>query len=159
MCANTMAHASPPSVAVAVLMLTWTFVTHAAGPVYKCVVNGTVTFQSSPCAAEKPSRRPTIDELNAERKKRLSEAAAKPTAAPPEPQSLPNAGSKPVELQPAPTPARDPGFRCDGRQHCSQMRSCAEAKYFLANCPGAKMDGNRDGTPCEQQWCTHPFAK
>jgi hypothetical protein len=39
------------------------------------------------------------------------------------------------------------------------MRSCAEAKYFLANCPGVKMDGNRDGTPCEQQWCTYPGAK
>lgn len=45
------------------------------------------------------------------------------------------------------------GFRCDGRTHCSQMRSCAEAEYFLAHCPGVKMDGNRDGVPCEQQWC------
>lgn len=45
-------------------------------------------------------------------------------------------------------------FRCDGRIHCSQMTSCAEAHFFLKNCPGAKMDGNRDGVPCEQQWCT-----
>ncbi|TXI47792.1 MAG: excalibur calcium-binding domain-containing protein [Lysobacter sp.] len=45
------------------------------------------------------------------------------------------------------------GFRCDGRTHCSQMTSCAEARYFLANCPGAQMDGNGDGDPCEQQWC------
>ena len=44
-------------------------------------------------------------------------------------------------------------FRCDGRTHCSQMSSCAEAKYFLNNCPGVKMDGDRDGVPCEQQWC------
>ena len=44
-------------------------------------------------------------------------------------------------------------FRCDGRTHCAQMTSCEEAKYFLANCPGVKMDGNRDGIPCEQQWC------
>jgi len=44
-------------------------------------------------------------------------------------------------------------FRCDGRTHCSQMTSCAEATYFLKNCPGAKMDGNNDGVPCEQQWC------
>jgi hypothetical protein len=48
------------------------------------------------------------------------------------------------------TPA---SFRCDGRTHCSQMSSCAEAKYFLNNCPGVKMDGDRDGVPCEQQWC------
>ena len=44
-------------------------------------------------------------------------------------------------------------FRCDGRTHCSQMTSCAEAEYFLRNCPNTKMDGNRDGEPCEQQWC------
>ena len=44
-------------------------------------------------------------------------------------------------------------FRCDGRTHCSQMTSCAEAEYFLRNCPNVKMDGNHDGEPCEQQWC------
>lgn len=49
--------------------------------------------------------------------------------------------------------------RCDGRTHCSQMTSCAEAKFFLKNCPGTQMDGNNDGVPCEQQWCTSPFAK
>ena len=49
-------------------------------------------------------------------------------------------------------------FKCDGRQHCSQMKSCKEAKYFLANCPGVNMDGDHDGVPCEEQWCTTPFA-
>src|SRR5258706_65557 len=44
-------------------------------------------------------------------------------------------------------------FRCDGRIYCSQMTSCAEATYFLRNCPGVKMDGNNDGVPCERQWC------
>jgi micrococcal nuclease len=44
-------------------------------------------------------------------------------------------------------------YRCDGRTHCSQMRSCDEAKYFLAHCPGVKMDGDHDGIPCEDQWC------
>jgi hypothetical protein len=33
------------------------------------------------------------------------------------------------------------------------MKSCAEATYFLRNCPGTQMDGNNDGVPCEQQWC------
>lgn len=51
------------------------------------------------------------------------------------------------------------GFRCDGRIHCSQMTSCAEATYFLRNCPGTKMDGDDDGVPCEQQWCTGPMAR
>lgn len=44
-------------------------------------------------------------------------------------------------------------FSCDGRKYCSQMTSCADATYFLRNCPGVKMDGNNDGIPCEQQWC------
>ncbi|MGJ7509445.1 cold shock domain-containing protein [Variovorax sp. GT1P44] len=55
-----------------------------------------------------------------------------------------------------PMPSR---FRCDGRTHCSQMTSCSEATFFLKNCPGTQMDGNHDGVPCEQQWCTGPFAK
>jgi len=44
-------------------------------------------------------------------------------------------------------------YKCDGRTYCSQMTSCAEATYFLQNCPGTKMDGNNDGVPCEKQWC------
>lgn len=45
-------------------------------------------------------------------------------------------------------------FQCDGRKHCSQMTSCAEATYFLHNCPGTEMDGDGDGIPCESQWCS-----
>jgi len=45
-------------------------------------------------------------------------------------------------------------FRCEaGKQHCSQMRSCAEAKYYQRNCPDTKMDGDGDGIPCERQHC------
>ena len=43
-------------------------------------------------------------------------------------------------------------FRCDGRQHCSQMTSYEEAKFFLDNCPNTKMDGDKDGIPCERQF-------
>lgn len=56
-----------------------------------------------------------------------------------------------------PTPASRAG-KCDGRIHCSQMNSCAEAKFFLANCPDVQMDGDGDGIPCEQQWC-RPVGK
>lgn len=42
---------------------------------------------------------------------------------------------------------------CDGRTHCSQMRSCADAKWVLRNCPNTAMDGDHDGVPCETQWC------
>lgn len=40
-------------------------------------------------------------------------------------------------------------FSCDGRQHCSQMRSREEAEFFVKNCPNTKMDGDNDGIPCE----------
>jgi hypothetical protein len=40
-------------------------------------------------------------------------------------------------------------YQCDGRQHCSQMNSRSEALYFIKNCPNTKMDGDRDGIPCE----------
>lgn len=50
-------------------------------------------------------------------------------------------------------------YLCDGRTLCSQMTSCAEASFFLRNCPDVQMDGNHDGVPCEQQWCKGAFAK
>ncbi len=50
-------------------------------------------------------------------------------------------------------PKQSTSYKCDGRVYCSQMTSCAEAKFFLQNCPGVKMDGNNDGIPCERQWC------
>ncbi|WP_324646966.1 cold shock domain-containing protein [Acinetobacter sp. MD2] len=40
-------------------------------------------------------------------------------------------------------------FKCDGRIHCSQMNSKAEADWFVRNCPGTKMDGDGDGDACE----------
>ena len=44
-------------------------------------------------------------------------------------------------------------YQCSGKVYCSEMRSCAEAQFYLRNCPGTKMDGDNDGVPCEQQWC------
>ena len=55
---------------------------------------------------------------------------------------------------PAPSISKPPSnFSCDGRTHCSDMTSCAEAKFFIQNCPNTKMDGDGDGVPCESQWC------
>jgi len=103
-----------------------------ATPAIKCTVN----YQQGPCPSEQVRKRPTIQELNAEEKRRRAAVAA----------------SAPGKVAPA-TPTVSSGFSCDGRQYCSQMKSCAEAKYFLANCPGVKMDGDGDGIPCEKQWC------
>ena len=60
------------------------------------------------------------------------------------------------EVITTPGPTVSAQFRCDGRTRCSQMTSCEEAKFFRANCPGTQMDGDNDGIPCEQQWCTGP---
>lgn len=58
------------------------------------------------------------------------------------------AGTARTPVFPAP-----PQFTCDGRTHCSEMTSCAEATYFVKHCPNTEMDGNNDGVPCEKQWC------
>ena len=109
----------------------------SAAPLSKCLVNGTVTYQQGPCPSDQVRRAPTVQELNAaEKAKREADASTATT------KRAATAGS-PVNV----------GFACDGRTYCSQMTSCAEAKYFLANCAGVKMDGDRNGIPCESQWC------
>lgn len=40
-------------------------------------------------------------------------------------------------------------FRCEGKQHCREMTSCDEARFYLRNCPSVKIDGDNDGIPCE----------
>jgi hypothetical protein len=62
--------------------------------------------------------------------------------------------SSAVTAQPAPARSAHDEFQCDGRQHCSQMRNCEEAEFFLRNCPDVKMDGDEDGRPCEEK-CGH----
>src|SRR6186997_786394 len=76
------------------------------------------------------------------------------------PEPVPAAQTEMYEPEKAQPGAREPEplveneksqFRCDGRTYCSQMTSCAEATYFLENCPDVKMDGEGDGIPCEKQ--------
>jgi cold shock CspA family protein len=76
-----------------------------------------------------------------------------------QPLARPVATEEPVSVSEEPVPVLQPpdaSFRCDGRQHCSQMTSCAEATFFLRNCPGVQMDGDGDGQPCEEQFCRRP---
>ncbi|WP_428419466.1 excalibur calcium-binding domain-containing protein [Methylibium sp.] len=133
----TMLTLSPLCVAVVGLVIAASGV--EAAPMNKCIVNGTVTYQQGPCPSNQVRRDPTLEELNAAEKKRRAAAASAAAAT-----------TREAPRAPVAAPG---GFNCDGRQHCSQMRSCNEAKYFLANCPGVKMDGDRDGIPCEEQWC------
>lgn len=39
-------------------------------------------------------------------------------------------------------------FNCGRKQHCSQMRSCDEAHYFLSHCGLSSLDQDGDGIPC-----------
>ena len=80
--------------------------------------------------------------------RRREPRALAPTAKETEPED-----SVPTVVTATPEPRVSSPYRCDGRTHCSQMTSCAEATFFLRNCPGTQMDGNNDGVPCERQWC------
>lgn len=59
-----------------------------------------------------------------------------------------------VETADRAIPSHHSSFECDGRTMCSQMRSCDEAQFFIDHCPSTEMDGDGDGVPCEQQWCS-----
>jgi hypothetical protein len=81
----------------------------------------------------------------------------KPTVSQPS-NPVPTSAYRPQISQPPPQSStfsdiNSAGFRCAGKIHCSQMISCEEAKFYLHNCPGVKIDGNHDGIPCEKQWC------
>ncbi len=140
-----------------------------AQQMFKCKVNGTVTFQQDPCPVGQIRKLPSLQELNAgEKKKREAAALAAEksgvTSAVTQEKAaaqLQNPQNSQSSEKFTPTTTNSPSvsnalssFSCDGRKHCSQMKSCEEAKYFLANCPGVKMDGDRDGIPCEEQWCS-----
>lgn len=62
-----------------------------------------------------------------------------------------------LEGEPAAGSVSTARFECRGKTRCNQMTSCEEAKFYLRNCPGVKIDGDRDGVPCEDQWCGHGF--
>jgi len=144
------------ALALAAWLLVWP--SSATAQLYKCVNNGAVTYQGAPCPAGEVGRQPTVDELNAQRKKKLAQSAeVSPKPSPAVggaalPLSEPMPAAKPGAAPPA---APAPQFKCDGRRYCAQMTSCAEATYYLANCPGVKMDGDGhgNGVPCERQWC------
>ena len=118
---------------------------HAAA-MNKCVIDGRVSYQQAPCPSTQARKDPTLDELNAAEKTRRAASSPTKNTATPTPFATPKDVSQPVPKAPN-------SYRCDGRKYCSQMSSCAEAKFFLSNCPGVKMDGDNDGIPCEDQWC------
>lgn len=47
------------------------------------------------------------------------------------------------------SPATTGGFTCAGKTTCGQMTSCAEAQFYLNSCGVSRLDGDKDGVPCE----------
>ncbi|MER8807537.1 excalibur calcium-binding domain-containing protein [Mesorhizobium australicum] len=62
-------------------------------------------------------------------------------------------GVKPSSRQPLGIISRPQvaqSYSCQPRRTCSQISSCDEANWYLANCPwGGKLDRDKDGIPCE----------
>ena len=133
-----------------------------ATQMFKCKVNGTVTYQQDPCPNGQVRKPHTVQELSAaEKKRREAEAVKAATSEKPEKPAAVQEKTVDTPEKFTPTASNAPtastsssSFSCDGRKRCTQMKSCAEAKYFLANCPSVKMDGDKDGIPCEEQWCS-----
>ncbi|WP_332688822.1 SH3 domain-containing protein [Devosia sp.] len=59
--------------------------------------------------------------------------------------------SVPAQSQPRQQVVQQPNARsCPSRRYCSQIGSCEEARWYLANCSwGHRLDGDGDGVPCE----------
>ncbi|MBR0680477.1 excalibur calcium-binding domain-containing protein [Roseomonas eburnea] len=53
-------------------------------------------------------------------------------------------------------PPRDPparstqAFTCGTKRYCTEMTSCAEAMFHFQQCGLTRLDGDRDGVPCER---------
>ena len=43
-----------------------------------------------------------------------------------------------------------PDAGCGKKRHCSQMKTCEEAFFYLKQCGVKALDGNADGVPCEE---------
>jgi len=46
-------------------------------------------------------------------------------------------------------------FSCEGKTRCTEMNSCEEAQFYLAQCPDVQIDGDADGIPCEREHCQY----
>lgn len=44
-------------------------------------------------------------------------------------------------------------FHCGSKRFCSDMVSCAEARFYLHTCGLTRLDGDSDGVPCETVHC------
>ncbi|WP_442970729.1 excalibur calcium-binding domain-containing protein [Roseomonas sp. USHLN139] len=52
--------------------------------------------------------------------------------------------------QSTPAPPSGSGFSCGTKRYCGQMLNCAEAQFYFRRCGVTRLDGDRDGIPCER---------
>jgi endonuclease YncB( thermonuclease family) len=55
--------------------------------------------------------------------------------------------SVPAQSRPAPAAGAP---NCGSKRYCTQMTSCAEAQFYFRQCGLSRLDGDRDGVPCER---------
>ena len=46
-------------------------------------------------------------------------------------------------------PAEAVAQTCGSKRYCKEMTSCAEARFYLEQCGVTRLDGDSDGSPCE----------
>jgi endonuclease YncB( thermonuclease family) len=51
--------------------------------------------------------------------------------------------------KPLPETPPKAAYDCGAKRYCNQMSSCEEAKYYLEHCGLSRLDGDKDGIPCE----------
>ncbi|SFU70674.1 hypothetical protein SAMN05216339_10817 [Nitrosomonas eutropha] len=71
-----------------------------AATMNKCVINGSVSYQQTPCSSTQARKDPTLDELNAAEKKRRAASNTTKATAIPAPLSPPRVSCRHPLLQP-----------------------------------------------------------
>jgi len=62
-----------------ITVLVTSLASDAVAQVFKCNIDGAVTYQNGPCPTGVPRKAPTAEQLNAERKRKQLEAASNPS--------------------------------------------------------------------------------
>lgn len=55
----------------------------------------------------------------------------------------------PIEPTKSVNPIIPETFSCQGKTKCGEMVSCSEAYFYLQTCGVNRLDGDKDGIPCE----------
>lgn len=63
--------------------------------------------------------------------------------------ACPTASPQPSTQTSGTNPTTTGEFTCAGKTTCGQMASCAEAQFYLNSCGVSRLDGDKDGVPCE----------